>query len=73
MEEKVEEVAKAKAREREQAQVKVREGEVGGQRVLAERRRVLVDTAFVRLVDKERFTSEGSLVLIKNVRSVALR
>jgi hypothetical protein len=77
MEKKVEEVAKVRveeeAREQEREQVKVREEEAGGQRALVERRRVRVDIASVCHVVNERSTNEGSLVLIKNVRSVAPR
>jgi hypothetical protein len=79
MEKKVEEAVKVReeeeAREQEQdrEQVKVREEEAGGQRALVERRRVRVDIASVCHVVNERSTNEGSLVLIKNVRSVAPR
>jgi hypothetical protein len=73
MEKKVEEVAKVREEEEAREQVKVREEEAGGQRALVERRRVRVDIASVCHVVNERSTNEGSLVLIKNVRSVAPR
>jgi hypothetical protein len=73
MEKKMEEAAKVREEEEAREQVKVREEEAGGQRALVERRRVRVDIASVCHVVNERSTNEGSLVLIKNVRSVAPR
>jgi hypothetical protein len=73
MEKKMEEAAKVREEEEAREQVKVREEEAGGQRALVERRRVRVDIASVCHVVNERSTNEGSLVLIRNVRSVAPR
>jgi len=75
MEDKVAELAEAREQAAGGAKVKARarEEEVEGQAAWVERHQVRVDIASVCHVVNERSTNEGSLVLIKNVPSVAAR